>query len=160
MPDVTVICVGKMKEKFFSDACDEYAKRLSAFCKFSYIEIQEHTIKGNVSDNSIINALNSEAVMIEKNIPKDAYVIAMCIEGEKTSSEGLSERIKKIMLEGRSKICFIIGGSFGLSDSVKKMADYKLSMSDMTFPHHLARVMVSEQIYRAFSILEGTKYHK
>lgn len=138
---ISVICQGKLKEKYYADACAEYQKRMGAFGAVEVIELPEE------SD-------------IAAKIPKGAYVIAMAIEGEKLSSEQLAARMEKLALGGRGRLCFLIGGSEGLSEKVKREADMRLSMSDMTFPHHLARVMVLEQIYRAFTINAGTKYHK
>ena len=138
---VTVICQGRLKEKYYEAACEEYIKRLGAYCQPEIIELAE--------DGDILS-----------RISKGAYVIAMCIEGEKTDSPGLAERLSRCALEGKSRVCFLIGGSEGLPKEVKNAANWKLSMSDMTFPHHLARVMVLEQIYRALTINAGTKYHK
>ncbi len=138
---ISVICQGKLKEKYYAEACAEYLKRLSAFGAVEVVELAED------SD-------------IAAKIPKGAYVIAMAIEGEKLSSEALARRMEKLALGGNSRLCFLIGGSEGLTENVKREADMRLSMSDMTFPHHLARVMVLEQIYRAFTINAGTKYHK
>ena len=144
---VRLLAVGKLKEKFYTDAYNEYAKRLSAFCKFSCTEIQE-------------SCLDKEAENVLKYLNDNTYKIAMCIEGNKLSSVEFAKLLNSIALKGYSKIDFIIGGSDGLSETVKKRSDYLLSMSDMTFPHHLARVMVAEQIYRAFKINEGSAYHK
>lgn len=138
---ISVICQGKLKEKYYADACAEYLKRLGAYAAAEVIEI-------------------AEDADVSPKIPKGAYVIAMAIEGEKLSSEQLAARLEKLALGGSSRLCFLIGGSEGLTASVKRQADMRLSMSDMTFPHHLARVMVLEQIYRAFTINAGTKYHK
>lgn len=138
---ISVICQGKLKEKYYAAACAEYLKRLSAFGAVEVVELPEE------SD-------------VSAKIPKGAYVIAMAIEGEKLSSEQLAARMEKLALGGASRLCFLIGGSEGLAEKVKREADMRLSMSDMTFPHHLARVMVLEQIYRAFTINAGTKYHK
>lgn len=138
---ISVLCQGRLKEKYYADACAEYLKRLSAYGAVEVIELPED------SD-------------IASRIPKGAYVIAMAIEGEKLSSEAFAERLERLALAGHSRLCFLIGGSEGLTEAVKRGADMRLSMSDMTFPHHLARVMVLEQIYRACSIRAGTKYHK
>lgn len=138
---ISVICQGKLKEKYYADACAEYLKRLGAYAAAEVIEI-------------------AEDADVSARIPKGAYVIAMAIEGEKLSSEQLAARLEKLALGGSSRLCFLIGGSEGLTGAVKRQADMRLSMSDMTFPHHLARVMVLEQIYRAFTINAGTKYHK
>lgn len=138
---VSVICQGRLKEPYYIAACQEYLKRLSAFCKAEVIELAE--------DGDVVS-----------RIPKGAYVVALCIEGEKLSSPALAERLERLAGSGVSRICFLIGGSDGLPEHAKSAAQLRLSMSDMTFPHHLARVMVLEQLYRAFSINAGTKYHK
>ena len=160
MLSVKLICVGKMKEKHYISAFDEYRKRLGAYCKFELIELAEQRLSDSPSDKEISAALDKEAAEIEKQIPSGAAVCAMCIEGEMKSSTDLASVFEKWTNSGKSKICFIIGGSCGLSDRIKRQADLRLSMSRMTFPHHLARVMVGEQIYRAFTIIEGSKYHK
>ena len=157
---VKLICVGKMREKFYIDAFGEYSKRLGAYCRFECIELAEQRLPDAPSQKEIDAALEKESAEIMKNIPQDAYVIAMCVEGGQMSSEDLARLIERQTLSGRSKLCFLIGGSFGLSPTVKKRADLRLSMSQMTFPHHLARVMLAEQIYRAFKISEGSRYHK
>lgn len=136
-----VLCQGRLKEKYYAAACDEYLKRLSSYGAVEVVELPED------SD-------------IAARIPKGSYVIAMAIEGEKLSSETFAERLERLALAGHSRLCFLIGGSEGLTETVKRSADMRLSMSDMTFPHHLARVMVLEQIYRACTIRAGAKYHK
>ena len=160
MQTVTIICEGKLKEKYLRDACAEYAKRLSAYCKLNIIELNPHRISENPSAAEIDAVLEAEAKEILAKIPNTAKVYAMCIEGKQMSSEKLSKEISSCAVQGFNNIVFIIGGSHGLSDSVKKRADFKLSMSEMTFPHQLARVMLLEQIYRAFQISSGGKYHK
>ncbi len=160
MVNVTVVCVGKMKEQFLKDACAEYAKRLNAFSKLSVIELDEFRLPENPSDSQIQTALADEGKRIMAKIDPDSFVTAMCIEGKTLSSEKLAERMAEVINFGTGKFTFIIGGSCGLSDEVKQRADFKLSMSPMTFPHHLARVMLLEQIYRAFMINANTKYHK
>ena len=160
MLSVKLICVGKMKEKHYISAFDEYKKRLGAYCKFELVELTEQRLSDSPSDKEISAALDKEAAEIEKQIPSGAAVCAMCIEGEMKSSTDLASVFEKWTNSGKSKICFIIGGSCGLSERIKRQADLRLSMSRMTFPHHLARVMVGEQIYRAFTIIEGSKYHK
>ena len=157
MLSIDIICVGKLKEKFFVDAVNEYKKRLSAYCKLNISELSEIAVR---NEAEISKALEIEGEAISSKIPKDAYVIAMCVEGECLSSEKLSERISRLAVQGKSKLCFLIGGSNGISEKIKTAADFCLSMSKMTFPHHLARVMVLEQIYRAFKIEEGSGYHK
>lgn len=159
MMTVNIICVGKLKEAYWRDACAEYSKRLSAFCKFSIIELDEARLSSSPSESEIKKALDDEG---EKILAKCAggKIIAMCIEGKEMPSEKLALSIDSFASCGASRISFVIGSSFGLSDNVKKSADIRLSMSPMTFPHQLARVMLCEQIYRAFSINSGTKYHK
>lgn len=160
MVNVTVVCVGKMKEQFLKDACAEYAKRLNAFSKLSVIELDEFRLPENPSDSQIQSALADEGKRIMAKIDSDSFVTAMCIEGKTLSSEKLAEKMAEVINFGTGKFTFIIGGSCGLSDEVKQRADFKLSMSPMTFPHHLARVMLLEQIYRAFMINANSKYHK
>ena len=160
MLNVKLICVGKMKEKFYIGAAEEYIKRLGAYCKLEIDELPESKLPQDPNDAQITAALQKEAQLIEAKIPKGAWVCAMCVEGDMLSSEQLAERIGRLAVEGSGKLCFIIGGSVGLHDSIKALADMKLSMSRMTFPHHLARVVLLEQIYRAFKINEGSRYHK
>ncbi len=160
MLNIKLICVGKLRERFYIDAFNEYARRLSAYCKFECVELNETKLGDRPSDKEIENALVRESADIEKAIPKDAYVIAMCVGAKQLKSEELAQKINSIALSGRGKICFIIGGSFGMAESVKQRADMRLGMSEMTFPHHLARVMLTEQIYRSFKIIEGSRYHK
>lgn len=157
---VKFICVGRMREKFYIEAFSEYAKRLQSLCKFEIIEPNEQRLSENPSDKEIKAALDREAQDIMKAIPNDAYVVAMCVEGKQMPSEGMAELIAARENSGKPRLCFVIGGSFGLADSVKARADMKLSMSKMTFPHHLARVMLIEQLYRGFKINEGSRYHK
>ena len=160
MLNIKFICVGKLRERFYIDAFNEYARRLSAYCKFECAELNETKLGDKPSDKEIENALVRESADIEKAIPKDAYVIAMCVGAKQLKSEELAQKINSLALSGRGKICFIIGGSFGFAESVKQRADMRLGMSEMTFPHHLARVMLTEQIYRSFKIIEGSRYHK
>lgn len=160
MLSIRLVCVGKLREQFFVDAFNEYSKRLSAYCKFECAELNETKLGSSPSDKEIAAALDKEAADIERALGKDAYVIAMCVEGMQLKSEELAQRISSLAVAGRGRICFVIGGSFGISPRIKQRADMRLSMSEMTFPHHLARVMLAEQIYRAFKISEGSKYHK
>lgn len=161
MIKINIICIGKIKDKFYADAVSEYAKRLSAFCKFSVVELAEEKIRGNNPNPSQIDeVICAEGKRILQKIGTGDYVIAMCIEGKLLSSKELSAVIDRASLNGKSTVDFIIGGSYGLYDEVKKRADLNLSMSRMTFPHQLARVILSEQIYRAFEILSNGKYHK
>ena len=157
---IRVICTGKLKEKFYKDASEEYLKRLGAYCRGEVIELPETKLDDNPSDAQIEAALEKEGETILSRIPKGACVIAMCVEGKQLSSPALAELIRVETVAGTSKLVFIIGGSYGLSQKVKQAAKLRLSMSEMTFPHHLARVLVLEQIYRAFNINEGSSYHK
>ncbi len=158
--NVQLIVLGKLKEKYMKDFASEYEKRLSSYCKMTVTEIEPVKLSDNPSKAEIDNALNKETQMIMSKLPKSAYVFSMCIEGKQMSSEELSAKLDDIALCGKSYIVFIIGSSFGLSDEIKKMSDFKFSMSKMTFPHKLARIMLTEQIYRAFSISNNGKYHK
>lgn len=159
MQRITVLCVGKLKEKFYADAAAEYCKRLSRYCKIEVTELPETRLPEDPSPAEIKKALAVEANAIRQKLEGGA-VVAMCIEGQTCSSEALSKKLAAFALEGKSKVTFLIGGSFGLDETLKKQADWRLSMSPMTFPHHLARVMLLEQIYRACQIAEGTRYHK
>jgi len=158
--DVCILCVGKLKEAYWRDACAEYSKRLTPFCRFSIVELAEEKLSKNPSDSEINNCIEKEGQRILEKIPSVAKAIAMCIEGKTISSEQLAETLESSALNGYNSFYFIIGGSFGLSESVKKRADLKISMGRMTFPHQLARVMLCEQIYRGFSIINNSKYHK
>ncbi len=159
MIKVTVIALGKLKEDYLRKASAEYEKRLSGFCKLNIVEIEPVKLPDNPSDKEIETALLKEAVLIDKNIPKNTFNVACCIEGKMITSEELSTCIEKSAIQTGS-VTFIIGSSYGLSEAVKKKADLKLSVSAMTFPHQLFRVMLLEQLYRAFKIEEGTPYHK
>ena len=160
MQSVTLICVGKLKEKFYADACAEYQKRLSRHCRFTLVELPEERLPEEPSQSQISAALDREADAILAKLPRGGAVAALCVEGKLLSSEELSEHIGRWASGGASQLTFIIGGSFGLSERVKERAELRLSMSPMTFPHHLARVMLLEQLYRAYQIQGGTKYHK
>ncbi len=160
MLSVKLICVGRMREKFYIEAFNEYLKRLQPYCKLQLVEPTEQKLGDSPSQKELEKALDREAEDILTAIPSDSYVIALCIEGRELSSEALAELVAKVEGSGRPRMCFIIGGSYGLSPKVKAKADLKLSMSPMTFPHHLARVMLSEQLYRSFKINEGSRYHK
>ena len=160
MQKVTLICVGKLKEKFYAQATAEYAKRLSRFCKLVIVELPESRLSDSPSPAEISQALTAEAALIEAKLPKGSALVAMCIEGEELSSPQLAEKMRQFAVSGVSNLTFLIGGSVGLSPAIKAQADFRLSMSPMTFPHHLARVMLLEQIYRAYQINAGTKYHK
>ena len=154
-----IIALGSLKEKFFKEACAEYQKRLSRFCDLEICEIEPVRLPDTPSLGEIENALKKEADQIIKKIPQNAKVIALCVEGKEMPSEKLAAQIDKISAIGQG-ICFIIGSSYGLSNEVKKMADLRLSLSQMTFPHKLFRVMLLEQLYRGFMINQGSQYHK
>lgn len=161
MLNVNLITVGKLKENYLREACAEYSKRLNAFCKLTITEIPESRLPENPSEKEIFTALANEGKAISALLSgKGCCNIAMCIEGKQLSSEKLAEKIGSISVEGKSALNIVIGSSHGISEDVKKQSDLRLSMSEMTFPHQLARVMVLEQIYRAFQILNGGKYHK
>ena len=159
MQRVTVIAIGKLKEKYLSDAVSEYQKRLGAFCRLDICELPPcRTDDG--SESGILAAIEEEADRILQKIPNHSFVIPMCIEGRQLSSEELAAVLERSAVDGISDLCFIIGGSYGLSDRVKSAGSLRLSMSKMTFPHQLARVMLLEQLYRAYSITAGKRYHK
>lgn len=160
MRTIRLICVGKLGEKFWAEACAEYEKRLRAYCKLDIVELPEQRLPQSPSAGEIAAALEKEAALIEDKIPQGAAVCAMCIEGKQMASEALADWLDRLAVEGTSKLCFVIGGSCGLSDRIKQRASLRLSMSPMTFPHHLARVMVLEQVYRALNLAAGGKYHK
>ena len=160
MQRVTLICVGKLKEKFYQEACAEYIKRLSRHCRLEIWELPEQKLPDAPSPAQIQQALEREAEAVREKLPAGALLAALCIEGTLCSSEALSRRLRDFALGGKSQLTFLIGGSFGLDAALKAQADLRLSMSPMTFPHHLARVMLLEQLYRAFQIQEGTRYHK
>ncbi len=159
MLSIQILCIGKLKEKYWKEACAEYAKRLSGFCRFSIVELEESRVPENPSQAQIDHALKEEGARILAKTGS-AALIALCIEGREMSSPALSKELQLAAVNGISKLAFAIGGSWGLSGDVKRAAKYKLSMSPMTFPHQLARVMLCEQIYRAFQIANDGKYHK
>ena len=160
MLSITLVCVGKMRETYYISAFAEYAKRLGAYCRFDLVELPEQRLPERPSQKEIHAALEKEAQAIRARIPKGAAVIAMCVEGKLLSSEALARQLAGYAAGGTSKVCFLVGGSFGLDEGLKREASLRLSMSPMTFPHHLARVMLAEQIYRACTINAGTQYHK
>lgn len=158
MITVKLICVGTLKEKYWRDACAEYEKRLQGCCKFSIKQLKEAKLPQNPSDAEITKALESEGKLIFEEAA-GTLAFPLCIEGKEFSSEELSKRLESAALSGNSSVSFIIGSSHGLAPAVKELG-VKISMSPMTFPHQLARVMLCEQIYRAFQISLATKYHK
>ena len=159
MFDITLICMGKLKEKFYISAAAEYEKRMKAYCNVRLLELPEHRLSDNPSLAEINAGLDKVAEAILEKIPKGAWFCILTPEGKMLSSEQLAEKMQTVKLSGKSSACFLIGSSFGISQKIKQIADYKLSMSPMTFPHHLARVMVLEQLYRAEAIQAGSKYH-
>ena len=160
MQRVSIICVGKLKERFYTDAAAEYLKRLSRYCKAEVIELPEERLPEDPSPAQIEAALSREADAVRGKLPQGCLLIALCVEGKPCSSEELSRRMVDFGVAGRTQLTFLIGGSFGLDETLKREADWRLSMSPMTFPHHMARVMLLEQVYRAYQIAVGTRYHK
>ena len=160
MFEITLITMGKLKEKFYISAAAEYEKRLKGYCQFNLLELPEVRLPDNPSLAEISAGLDKEAETIFSKIPKGAWFCVLTPEGMMLSSEALADKLKDVKLSGKSSVCFLIGSSFGMAQKVKERADFKLSMSPMTFPHHLARIMVLEQIYRAEAIQAGSKYHK
>lgn len=157
---VTILCVGKIKEKFYRDAIAEYEKRLSRYCKLEIVEVADEKTPDNASETAELQIKEKEAERMEKYLKDGAYVIALAIEGKQSDSVELSEKIEQLGTGGISHIIFIIGGSLGLAESILKKADYKLSFSKMTFPHQLMRVILLEQIYRSYRIMNHEPYHK
>ena len=160
MFEITLITVGKLKEKFYLSAAAEYEKRLKGYCQFKLLELPEVRLPENPSNAEINAGLEKEAEQILAKIPKGAWFCTMTPEGKLLSSEALAEQLHKVKVSGKSSACFLIGSSFCIAKRVKEKADFMLSMSPMTFPHHLARIMVMEQLYRAEAIQAGSKYHK
>ncbi len=161
MINVTLITMGKVQKGFLTDGCNEYIKRLRTMCDFKLVEIEDEPLpEKNLNQTLIDKALEKEAGKIISAIPKQSYVIAMCIEGKQLASRDFAKLFNQKAVEGYSSICLIIGSSHGLSEKVKARRDLRMSFSKMTFPHQLFRLMALEQIYRAFSINAGTKYHK
>lgn len=160
MFEVTLIAMGKLKEKFYLSAAAEYEKRLKGYCKFQLLELPEVRLPDNPSPAEIAAGLEKEADMILCKIPKGAWFCTLTPEGKQLSSEALADKLRDVKLSGKSSAYFLIGSSFGMAQRIKDRADFKLSMSPMTFPHHLARIMVLEQLYRAEAIQAGSKYHK
>lgn len=160
MFQIKLICMGKLKEPFYISAAGEYAKRMQAFCEFQLIELPECRLPDDPSASQIAQGLSEEAARIRQKLPKGAFFCVLTPEGKELSSPELAQVMKQAKLNGKSCACFLIGSSFGIDPSIKQMADLRLSMSRLTFPHHLARIMALEQLYRAESIQAGTKYHK
>ena len=157
---ITVLCVGKVKEKFFTDAIKEYSKRLSRYCKLEIVELADEKTPDGASEAEEVAIREKEGERILKALKDDAYVIALAIEGKMLDSVELSQKIDRLGVSGTSHIAFVIGGSLGLAPAVMKRADYALSFSRMTFPHQLMRVVLLEQLYRSYRILKNEPYHK
>ena len=160
MVTIHLLCVGKLKETHFAAACAEYKKRLQGFCKLTVTELPEIRLSEAPSQAQIDAALEKEGQLLLQKLPRGAKVVALCVEGGQLSSQELADRMTAWTVTGTSTLVFLIGGSFGLHAMVKERAHLRLSLSAMTFPHHLARVMVLEQLYRVFQIQSGTRYHK
>ena len=157
---INIVCVGKIKEKYLKLGIDEFKKRLSKYCKLEIIELEDEKAPENLSDKEMLMIKEKEGKKILSKIKDNSYVIALAIDGKNLSSEELAETINKVGVRGISNITFVIGGSLGLSDEVLSRADYKLSFSKMTFPHQLMRLILLEQVYRAYRINNGEPYHK
>lgn len=160
MVAVTLLTVGKLKEKFYREAAAEYEKRLSRFCRLSVTELKDEPTPDNPTERERAVVLQKEGARILEKIPPGAYLAALCVEGKQRSSESFASLLEEAEVRGRGHIVFVIGGSFGLDEAIKRRADLKLSFSQMTFPHQLMRVILLEQIYRGFQIRGGTQYHK
>lgn len=160
MIEINVVCVGKIKEKYWNEAISEYSKRLSRYCKLSIIEVADEKTPDNAPEAIENQIKQKEGERILSKIPDNAHVIALAINGKKYTSEALSAHVNNLAVSGKSKISFVIGGSLGLHEDVLKRANEKLSFSDMTFPHQMMRVVLLEQIYRSYKILSGEPYHK
>ena len=160
MFDITLLVMGKLKEKFYLSAAAEYEKRLKGYCSFKIVELPEYRLPENPSPAEIQTGLEKEAEQIFQKIPKGTWLCVLTPEGKIISSEDLAAKMKEVKLSGKSSACFLIGSSFGMAQRVKDKADFRLSMGRMTFPHHLARIMVLEQLYRSEAIQAGSKYHK
>ena len=157
---ITLLTVGKLKEKFYLAAVEEYQKRLKSYCEFSLVELPETRLPDDPSAAQIAAGLSKEAELIVQKLPKGAWFCVLTPEGTELSSERLAQKLEEVKLSGRGAACFLIGSSFGIAPEIKKQADFRLSFGPMTFPHPLMRVMALEQLYRAQTILAGTKYHK
>lgn len=157
---ITLLAMGKLKEKFYLSAAEEYAKRLGGYCAFRLVELPEYRLPEDPTPAEIALGLEKEGASIREKIPKGAWLCVLTPEGKELSSPQLAETMRKVKLSGKSSACFLIGSSFGIDEKIKAQADLRLSMGKMTFPHHLARIMVLEQLYRAEAIQAGSKYHK
>lgn len=157
---ISILCVGKIKEKFYKDAVEEYCKRLSAYCKTEIVEVADEKTPDGIGALAEEQIKKKEGERLLSKVKEDAFVIALVIKGQKLDSVAFADLLQKTGLSGKSHIQFIIGGSLGLHKAVIKRADFKLSFSDMTFPHQLMRVILCEQIYRGCRIISGAPYHK
>lgn len=160
MFSITVLAVGKLKEKFYIEAVEEYRKRLGRYCELRLLELPEVRLPENPSPAQIADGLAEEATLVREKLPKGAWLCVLTPEGKQLSSEALADRLAQVKSVGKGAACFLLGSSFGIDPSLKAQADFRLSFSPMTFPHHLARVMLLEQLYRAESIQAGSRYHK
>jgi len=160
MLDVHILCVGKLKEKFYTEAAAEYVKRLGGYCRLTLTELPEERLPKSPSRAQIDAALEKEAAAVRAKLPPNSSLVALCVEGKLCSSEDLAKLVSDWSLSSAKHLVFLIGSSYGLAERLKGESWVKLSMSPMTFPHHLARVMLLEQVYRAFKINEGSDYHK
>lgn len=158
--NIKIISVGKIKEKYIQDGIKEYSKRLSRYCSLEIIEIDDEKAPENLSDKEMDIVKQKEGERILSKVPQNSYVIALVIEGKQLSSEELAKKMQDLMIDGQSDVCFIIGGSLGLSDEVIARSNFKLSFSKMTFPHQLMRMILLEQVYRGWRIIKGEPYHK
>ncbi len=160
MAAITLLCMGKLKERFYLDAAKEYLKRLGGFGAVTLLELPECRLPDNPSGQEILAGLKKEAALVREKLPKGCWLCVFTPEGAALTSEELAKTMQAAALGGKSQLCFFIGSSYGIDEQLKAQANIQVSMSKMTFPHHLARVMVLEQLYRAQSILAGSKYHK
>ena len=158
--NIKVVCVGKIREKYIQEGIKEFSKRLSRYCNLDIIEISDGKAPENLSTKEMEIVKSKEGEKILSKIPQNTHVISLVIEGKQLTSEGLAENIENLMVSGTNDICFVIGGSLGLSQEVINRSDYKLSFSKMTFPHQLMRLILLEQVYRGFRIMKGEPYHK
>ena len=160
MFEITLIAMGKLKESFYLSAASEYTKRLGGYCRFRLLELPEAKLPDDPSPGDIAAGLEKEADAILSKLPKGAWLCIFTPEGKELSSEEFAQRLRTVKNSGKSSACFLIGSSFGIAPRIKAQADFRLSMGRMTYPHHLARIMVLEQLYRAEAIQAGSKYHK
>lgn len=158
--NISVICIGKLKEKYWAQAVAEYSKRLSGYCSLDIVELKEARLPDKAGPAEELAVKENEGVEILKRLKDNMYVITLEVKGKELSSEKLAEKIENLGIDGRSNIAFVIGGSLGLSEAVSKRSDFKLSFSQMTFPHQMMRVILLEQVYRSFKIIRHETYHK